>query len=114
MKSIMKANTPKGTFSDEDLALYVETWSQKGALTSMLNYYRSIRTKIDYITQRVEGNVLIIWGENDRALKKELAELSLEFCANGKLEFVEAGHFVQHEASEIVNPLIIEHFKEEE
>ena len=34
-------SSSRGTFSDEDLAQYRTAWSQPGALTAMINWYRA-------------------------------------------------------------------------
>jgi pimeloyl-ACP methyl ester carboxylesterase len=93
------------TFTAEDLARYVEAWSQPGALTAMLNWYRAVlQGGTRYANQeRVRVPTLILWGERDIALVSDLAEMSLAYCDDGRLvRFPEASHWVQHEAAERV------------
>ncbi|MDH5404086.1 MAG: alpha/beta hydrolase, partial [Candidatus Heimdallarchaeota archaeon] len=106
-RSLTKSAIP-GTFTEDDLKQYSKSWEQKGCITSMLNWYRSMRaTKM--INKEVICPVLIIWGKEDKFLKVDMAEASLKYCNNGKAELVpEATHWVQHEKPEIVNTLIFQ------
>ncbi|NOX62250.1 MAG: alpha/beta hydrolase, partial [Chloroflexi bacterium] len=53
----------------------------------------------------------IVWGEEDAFLDKRMASLSLEYCRNGRLTMLPGvTHWVQHEAANQVNALLIEHF----
>ena len=67
-----------GAFSDEQIARYVEAWSQPGALTGMINYYRAAlrRSPRGALARMrpIDCPVLVIWGERDRYLGRELAE----------------------------------------
>ena len=58
-----------GTFGDADLARYRRAWSQPGALTAMLAWYRAVRLQQPPTTPlRVEVPVQVIWGDRDRFL----------------------------------------------
>ncbi|RME09570.1 MAG: alpha/beta hydrolase, partial [Bacteroidetes bacterium] len=47
---------------------------------------------------------LMLWGERDVALGKELAQPSIELCADGQLIFFpKATHWVQHDEADAVN-----------
>ncbi len=99
-----------GTFSDEDIARYKQAWGQKRAISCMLNWYRaSFRRRVKIPDKRVTVPILIVWGINDKFLKKEMAEASLDYCDYGKLEYVNGTtHWVQHEKPGEVNQLIID------
>lgn len=102
-----------GTFSDEDMQRYQAAWAQPGALQGMLNWYRGLRHSLESATPDgpVSPPTLLIWGERDFALSPQLAPASLARCGNGRLEVIStAGHWVQHEAAERVNRLILEFF----
>jgi pimeloyl-ACP methyl ester carboxylesterase len=99
------------TFTKEDISEYKKAWSQPGAMTAMLNWYRAVfrhppqRTK----GMRVQAPVLIIWGMNDVALSHRMARLSLDYCENGKLVFFEdATHWVQHDEAEDVTKYLLD------
>lgn len=100
-----------GAFTDEDLKLYRAAWLQPGAMRSMVHWYRAaLRTRSNVTgSLRVEVPTLLIWGTQDAFLGKELATDSMEYCEQGRLEWIEsAGHFVQHEEPENVNRLLLE------
>lgn len=104
----------KDTFSDTDMAEYRQAWRQPGALTAMLNWYRAIfRGGRRIAKEKIKVPTLIIWGEQDIALRVELAHESLEFCEDGRLEFIpEATHWVQQDAPDKVNKLLLNFFKQ--
>lgn len=104
-----------GTFTEEDLIRYREAWSQPGALTGMINWYRAIlrRQPTPPPSPRITVPTLIIWGAQDKFLGRELAQPSLELCDEGRLVFLEeATHWVQHEEPERVNQLLMEFLKQ--
>jgi pimeloyl-ACP methyl ester carboxylesterase len=53
--------------------------------------------------------VLVIWGEQDRYIGRELAQPSRAWVPNVRLErLAEASHWVQNDQPERVNELLIE------
>ncbi|HSF83295.1 MAG TPA: alpha/beta hydrolase [Anaerolineales bacterium] len=119
MRRMMIASSKPGSFSRADLDLYVEAWRQPGALTGMLNWYRAIfRKELRRINRgskvnniRIQVPTLILWGENDIALSRRMAQPSLDLCESGKLVFYPgATHWVQHEESSKVIEQIISFF----
>lgn len=98
-------------FSAEDVEHYREAWSQPGAMTAMLNWYRAVRRARPQSAgdERVRVPTLMIWGKKDRVLTPEMAQPSIDLCDDGRLVFIdEASHWVQHEAAEQVNQLLID------
>ena len=107
----LKGSSRRGTFSDDDLAAYRQAWSQPGALTGMLNWYRAAaRNQGTAVTLgRIRVPTLMIWGANDMALSRRMAQPSIDLCDDGRLVFLEeASHWVQHEEPEAVNRLLLE------
>lgn len=105
----------KDAFTDEDLERYVEAWSQPGALTGMINYYRAALRrspgKTLALMKPIEAPTLVIWGMLDRHLGSELAEPAPEWVPNVRVERIaEATHWVQHDAPERVNELLLGFF----
>ncbi|HTA15165.1 MAG TPA: alpha/beta hydrolase [Solirubrobacteraceae bacterium] len=103
----------KDAFSDEDLERYVEAWAQPGALTGMINYYRAALRRSPRKTlaqmRPIEAQTMVIWGMRDRHLGSELAEPASEWVPNLRMERIpEATHWVQHDAPERVNELLID------
>jgi pimeloyl-ACP methyl ester carboxylesterase/creatinine amidohydrolase/Fe(II)-dependent formamide hydrolase-like protein len=124
--AIFKASTKSEVFSDDDKKMYVEAWSQPGALTGGLNWYRAaqvgpptggegertqnIVSGLDALTVKVP--TLVIWGEKDTALltgnleglDKFVPQLTIKRLPNGS-------HWVIHEEPELVNQYIREFIK---
>jgi pimeloyl-ACP methyl ester carboxylesterase len=103
----------KDAFSDEDLERYVEAWSQPGALTGMINYYRAAlrRSPRGALAQMqpIKAPTMVIWGMRDRHLGSELAEPPPELVPDVRMERIaEATHWVQHDAPARVNELLLD------
>ncbi len=98
------------TFSNEDIVKYKEAWSQPGAMTAMINWYRAVRyqTKLPREMQ-IKVPTLMMWGVKDVALTYRMARPSIDHCEDGKLIFFpDATHWVQHDAAEEVNHYLID------
>ena len=111
MKQAMKGTARPDAFTEQELERYKDAWSQPGALTGMLNWYRAIRkgSLMQMPKAPLRMPVRIIWGLGDQFLSPMLATESLKFCENAELVWVgEATHWVHHEQPEIVNRLIKE------
>lgn len=108
----LRASSRPGTFPDEELAEYRRAWSQPGAMTAMLNWYRALRRQTDrQWPTRVTVPLTVIWGKKDQALRSVMAEESVALCDQGELIWLpDNTHWVQHEAAEEVNALLIERF----
>jgi pimeloyl-ACP methyl ester carboxylesterase len=101
----------KNRFPDEVLRVYREGAAQPGALTAMLNYYRALirgrrRTRRRGIVP-IDTPTLMIWGEVDAALGKELTYGTECHVSNLTLRYLpNVSHWVQQEAPETVNAMI--------
>jgi pimeloyl-ACP methyl ester carboxylesterase len=113
-RTLVESSRP-GTFSPEDLERYREAWSQPGAVTAMINWYRALLREMPdraAVETRVSVPTRILWGVRDRFLMSAMAAESLKYCDAGELsELPEATHWVQHEEPERVNQLLIEFFR---
>ncbi|WP_262028435.1 alpha/beta fold hydrolase [Microvirga sp. Mcv34] len=108
LKDALRRTSRPGTFSDEDLAQYEKAWSQPGAVTTMLNWYRALPFKPDIKDPIVQAPTLVVWGTRDRFLERGLAEASLALCRSGDVRWIEtATHWVQHEEPEAVNAAMV-------
>jgi pimeloyl-ACP methyl ester carboxylesterase len=89
---------------------YLEAWSSL-APTAMLNWYRALsRPLLSESCAHVP--TLILWGLKDAALTHRMARPSVDYCEDGKLIlFPDDTHWVQHEAADEVNRLLIEFFR---
>ena len=87
--------------------------SRPGALTAATNYYRAmIRGNLarrKSLAKEIEAPTLVIWGEKDRYLTRELAHPKPEFVPNARVEYLSrASHWVQQDSPEEVNRLLAE------
>jgi hypothetical protein len=98
----------------EELDRYVEAWSQPGAATGMINYYRSsVPTppkRAAAALRPISAPTLVIWGQRDRYLGEELAEPERDDVPNlDRIERLpDASHWVHHDESERVTKLLID------
>lgn len=101
--------------TDADLRRYRTAWSQEGAITGMINWYRALFRHSDTLPKlQIEHPTLVIWGEEDRYLSPEMAPKSMEYCLNGRLErFPEGSHWIHHEKPEKVANLLIDHLRDQ-
>ena len=103
-------------YTTEEIERYIEAWSQPGAATGMINYYRSsVRTppkRAEEQVRPISAPTLVIWGERDRYLGEELAEPEHDDVPN--LDRVErlpnASHWVHHDEAERVTQLLTDFF----
>ncbi len=104
-------------YTPEEIERYIEAWSQPGAATGMINYYRSsVRTPLKQAEEQIRpisAPTLVIWGERDRYLRDDLAEPEHDDVPN--LDRVErlpdASHWVHHDEPERVNQLLTDFFQ---
>jgi pimeloyl-ACP methyl ester carboxylesterase len=123
VEGVLKDRIAGGFISEEDQRAYLEAWSQPGALTGGLNYYRASRIGPPsgeseagpaemlkaFPSLSVEVPTLVVWGEKDRYL--------LPGCLNGLEQYVTnltvrriplGSHWVIHEKPDVINA----HFRE--
>jgi epoxide hydrolase 4 len=112
------AEARSGAFTRTDIERYKVAWSQPGAITGMLNYYRaSIRRPPGGVSGRslppVEAPTLVIWGERDRHLGAELAEPERRDVPHleAVVRLPQASHWVQHDEPDRVSELLIHFFR---
>jgi epoxide hydrolase 4 len=105
--------------SAEDRRHYIEAWSQPGALTGALNYYRATplhppqpgdaEVAIERAAATVDVPTLVIWGERDPALLPGNLEGLEEYVPHLTIRRIaEGSHWVVHEQPALVNEYIAE------
>lgn len=100
-------------FSAKDVDRYIAAIADNNALTTMLNYYRASAT--DHwkdLYAPIDIDTLVIWGVHDRALGEELAVPPVEWVPNCRVEKLEASHWVQCDAPDTVNALLLHYLAE--
>lgn len=100
----------KKAFSEKDIALYVAAAAQPGALTGSVNYYRAAaRSKAGLRWEVIHCPTMVIWGQRDSFLGEELSEPTSKWVPNCRMEKIpSAGHWVQNEAPDRVNELLLD------
>jgi pimeloyl-ACP methyl ester carboxylesterase len=107
----MTRSSRPGTFTPADFERYKAGWSEPGALTAMVNWYRAgFRvTHAPWPDPLVQVPTLLIWGAKDHFLGRGVARSSYALCESARLEWIEeATHWVQHEVPDRVNRLILD------
>ena len=117
-RSLRTTTAESGVFTKEDLAVYDEAWSQPGALTAMINYYRANVlprfAKAAAEPKKIAVPTLFIYGEKDFAILRETVK-NIRDAVDGELEefFIPtSGHWVQQEAADTVTEIIREFLAE--
>ncbi|MBS2013641.1 MAG: alpha/beta hydrolase [Deltaproteobacteria bacterium] len=103
-------------FPREEIEHYVDAMRVPGATTGAINWYRAaIRRVLTGRTpesKRIDCPTLVIWGEKDRFLGKEISVPPERFVPNQRVVHIpEATHWVQNAAIDRVNALLLEHVK---
>ncbi len=118
----------KWEMTEEKRQKYQDAWSQPGALTGSLNYYRAsplypptstedkeqIKSILNLPKEMLAVRVptLVIWGEQDRALLTGNLEGLEEYIEDLTVKRIPDGtHWVIHEQPELVNTLIRDFIK---
>jgi len=101
----------KTAFTQEDLDAYKDAFAKRGAVTAALNYYRNIfqqgLTSQDWSVLDVP--TLMIWGESDTALGKELTYGTEAYVRDFQIKYIpHCSHWVQQEQPQLVNQYIRE------
>jgi len=118
----------KWQMSEEHRLKYIDAWSQPGALTGSLNYYRAspiyppasnddegqINSILNLPKEMLAVKVptLVIWGEQDQALLIGNLDGLEEYIEDLTVKRIPDGtHWVIHEQPELVNALIRDFIK---
>ena len=118
--NLLEDGLKQGYFTEEDRKAYIEAWSQPGALTGGLNYYRAAHLgsftgesngslSADPSLFTVEVPTLVVWGERDRWLLVGNLEGLETYVPNLTVKRIPDGsHWVIHEKPVLVNSYIRE------
>ena len=98
--------------------VYRRNASQPGALRAMINYYRALVRGRKKIAARgtpvIDLPTLMVWGEDDVALTKEVTYGTAEFVSDLRIRYLpRVSHWVQQEAPEQVNAMIAAFLRDE-
>ena len=125
---VLGAGLKNGVFTEDDKKAYIQAWSQPGALTGGLNYYRAAQVGppqpasegsagaassgnfgVDPAKLTVSVPTLVIWGEKDTALLTGNLDGLDQFVPKLSIKRIPEGtHWVIHEKPDEVNGYIRE------
>jgi pimeloyl-ACP methyl ester carboxylesterase len=121
LKEMLRSSSvKKDVFTDEELEVYAEAWSKPGAMRGSINYYRAnmnpaiIFSDKTITFPKIKSPTLVIWGEQDAALLKDLTAGMDEFVdAPYSIKYIpNCGHWVQLEEPALVNEYILGFLKD--
>jgi epoxide hydrolase 4 len=121
--AVLGAGLKNGLFTEQDKKAYIRAWSQPGALTGGLNYYRANEVgppsggqaagegrgsfAVDPNNLTVKAPTLVIWGEKDTALLVQNLDGLDKFVPHLTIKRIPDGsHWVVHEKQDEVNAAI--------
>ena len=112
-RALRRQPTRPGAFTVQDIDRYVAAAAQPGAMRAAINYYRAALRPNPlaqvHLLRRVDTPTLIIWGERDRYLGRELAEPDPAWVSDVRVERIaDASHWVRADAPERVNQLMVD------
>ncbi len=119
---VMGKGLQLGNFSEAEREAYIEAWTQPGALTGGLNYYRAARLgpitgESEPDSNRITASpslvvrvpTLVIWGEQDTALLASNLDGLDQFVPDLTIRRIPDGtHWVVHEHAALVHQYIRE------
>jgi pimeloyl-ACP methyl ester carboxylesterase len=125
VQAVLGPGLKTGVFTEADKQAYIEAWSQPGALTGGLNYYRASRVgpptgddkqapnfAAGLGSLEVKVPTLVVWGEKDTALLTGNLEGLDKFVPNLTIKRIANGtHWVIHEQPALINEYIREFIK---
>jgi epoxide hydrolase 4 len=95
---------------------YRDAWGQPGAMTGMINWYRTSLRGMgkSAAISKIQVPTLILWGKQDPHISYEMASLSVEMCEEGSLvTFEDATHWVLHDEAEAISKHIVQYFSKD-
>jgi epoxide hydrolase 4 len=122
LKLAFADNIKDGVLSAEDIKGYIKAWSQPGALTGGLNYYRATylgalenpeeenkKPQLSELLPKITLPTVVIWGEKDTALLTGCIEGLEKYVPGVVIKRVpDASHWIVAEKPDLVNKLIRE------
>ncbi len=100
--------------SADDVAHYKTAHRHPGALSAMIGWYRALvrglaRQRFQPAAETVTAPTLVIWGERDLALDTHINDTLRTYVPHARIEILpEASHWVQLDAPEQVNALLLD------
>ena len=111
LRSALTSSSNEGTFTEDDVARYIEAWSEPRTIESQLAYYRAG-------ARRLTGNpgpiptvttpTLIVWGERDSALESFFATPPDDVAEDVTVKMLpDATHWAHMDEPDAVNEVLL-------
>jgi epoxide hydrolase 4 len=92
-----------GAYTAADVEVYRQAWARPGALKAMVDYYRAVRLPGPRLTGRVAQPTLVVWGDRDRHLRRQMADEMGRWVPNLRVRHLpDASHWVPAEEPELL------------
>ena len=110
--TFLRATEHPERFPPDIVEIYREAALEPGALTAMVNWYRAAARMPKAERARLMGEgvlqtpTLMVWGENDPALGKELTFGTEELVADFTLRYLPTSHWVNQDMPEETNQIL--------
>ena len=115
-RALRDGTIQKNVFSESDLDYFRAAFRNPYSLTAAINYYRAnLRSGFmarsganTWIDRKISAPTLLIWGEQDFALGKELTyDMEKLFTGPFEIKYIpDSGHWVQQEKPDLVNQYV--------
>jgi pimeloyl-ACP methyl ester carboxylesterase len=110
-RAFMEHAVNKERFSETDVAHFLASAKEPGALTAMINWYRAMPWSFAQLRKRgvrqTTMPTLLLWGERDPYFSPAVVQGTEQFVPKLTLELIaDASHWVQQDAPERVNTLL--------
>lgn len=127
VEAVLSDGLKRGYFTESDRKAYLEAWSQPGALTGGLNYYRAAKIgppageddfasrdlSTEFLRLKVPVPTLVIWGEKDKYLVVQNLEGLRDYVQDLVIKRVpECSHWIIHEVPDLVNAALREFLRD--
>jgi len=112
LRELFRRQPARPAFSNADITAYIEALAKPGAVTAALRWYRD-NTAADATallrSAHTTAPTLVIWGERDASLGVELLDGLEQYAPSIRIHRIEdASHWVQNEAPDEVNRVLID------
>ncbi len=117
-RALRDGTIQKNVFTDDDLQYFRAAFRNPYSITAAINYYRAnLRSGFmakpginDWSDRKIAAPTLLIWGEQDFALGKELTyDMQGLFSGRFEIKYIpDSGHWVQQEKPALVNQYMLD------
>jgi pimeloyl-ACP methyl ester carboxylesterase len=116
VRALRDGTIQKSVFSDDDIGYFRAAFRNPYSITAAINYYRAnLRSGFmarpgtnGWVDRKISAPTLLIWGEQDFALGKELTyDMQGLFTGPFEIKYIpDSGHWVQQEKPDLVNQYV--------